>query len=77
MDEQEPVTSHSSASQTRRKSDNENCFSTRSYSPQNSWREHNTLLTTTIVVPAFVACVIITLIIKSVSVSWGISLQVN
>ena len=34
------VTSHSSVAQTRAKNDNEHYCSTRSYSPQNSWREH-------------------------------------
>jgi len=40
MDDQETVTSHSSVSQTRTKSDNESYISSRCYSPQNSWREH-------------------------------------
>jgi len=41
VDEQDAVTTPSSCSQTRTKSDaDNNCFSTRSYSPQISWREH-------------------------------------
>jgi len=41
MDEQDAVTTHSSCSQTRTKPDDDNnCFPTRSYSPQISWREH-------------------------------------
>jgi len=43
MDDQETVTSHSSVSQTRTKSDNESYISSRCYSPQNSWREHTSL----------------------------------
>jgi len=39
-DEQDTAMSHSSASQTRGKSDKENYFSTQFCSPQNGWREH-------------------------------------
>jgi len=39
VDEQDSATTTCGVSQTRRKSDNDSCISSRSYSPQISWRE--------------------------------------